>query len=82
MELMCWPKGRAERRCAGVTRVDVEGFDQSRADRVNQLMGDAGVQISGLGYYPNPLAPDADEAAVAVEHIRNVNWASARAEDS
>ena len=72
VELMCWPKGKAERRYAGVTHVDVEGFDQARADRVNQLMSDAGVQISGLGYYPNPLAPDADEAAVAVGHIRKV----------
>lgn len=72
VELMCWPKGKAERRYAGVTHVDVEGLDQSRADRINQLMSDAGVQISGLGYYPNPLAPDADEAAVAVGHIRKV----------
>ena len=72
VELMCWPKGKAERRYAGVTHVDVEGFDQSRADGINQLMSDSGVQISGLGYYPNPLAPDADEAAVAEQHIRKV----------
>ena len=31
-----------------------------------------GVQISGLGYYPNPLAPDPAEAAVYVTHIRRV----------
>ena len=72
VELMCWPKGKAERRYAGVTHLDVEGFDQSRADGVNELMQNAGVRISGLGYYPNPLAPDADEAAVAEQHIRKV----------
>jgi sugar phosphate isomerase/epimerase len=72
VELMCWPKGKAERRYAGVTHVDVEGFDQARADQVNQTMQKTGVEISGLGYYPNPLAPDADEAAVAVGHIRKV----------
>lgn len=72
VELMCWPKGKAERRYAGVTHVDVEDFDQARADAVNQLISDAGIEISGLGYYPNPLAPDADEAAVAVAHIRKV----------
>jgi len=69
VELMCWPKGKAERRYAGVTHVDVEGFDRSRADRINQLVSDAGVEISGLGYYPNPLAPDPDEAAVAAGHM-------------
>ncbi|MEM7348611.1 MAG: sugar phosphate isomerase/epimerase, partial [Chloroflexota bacterium] len=26
VELMCWPKGKAERRYAGVTHVDVAGF--------------------------------------------------------
>ena len=26
VELMCWPKGKAERRYAGVTHIDVVGF--------------------------------------------------------
>ena len=30
------------------------------------------VEISGLGYYPNPLAPDAVEADAAVQHLRRV----------
>jgi sugar phosphate isomerase/epimerase len=72
VELMCWPKGRAERRYAGVTHVDVEGFDRSAADRVNATMRQAGVAISGLGYYPNPLAPDASEAQVYVRHLEKV----------
>ena len=33
--------------------------------------------ISGLGYYPNPLAPDAAEAEVYVEHIKKVIAAAA-----
>ena len=35
-------------------------------------MAKAGVAISGLGYYPNPLAPNAEEAKVAIEQIRRV----------
>ena len=28
VELMCWPMGKAERRYAGVTHIDVDGFDR------------------------------------------------------
>src|SRR5205814_537721 len=37
----------------------------------------AGVFISGLGYYPNPLSGDEGERAVAVEHLRAVIDAAA-----
>lgn len=69
VELMCWPPGKAERRYAGVTHVDVTAFD---AARVTDAAAQRGITISGLGYYPNPLAPDAAEAAVYVEHIQAV----------
>lgn len=72
VELMCWPKGKAERRYAGVTHIDVVGFTQADADRVRDLMESKGVSISGLGYYPNPLAPDNNEAAVYIDHIKQV----------
>jgi len=72
VELMCWPAGKADRRYAGVTHVDVTNFDAGAARRVNDTMASAGVSISGLGYYPNPLAADAGEAAVAREHLEKV----------
>lgn len=72
VELMCWPKGRAERRYAGVTHVDVDGLDRAAAQRVSETMAAAGVTISGLGYYPNPLAPDQAEAETCIGHIRQV----------
>lgn len=72
VELMCWPAGKAERRYAGVTHVDVVGFRNSDAARVNDLLASAGVRISGLGYYPNPLAPDRKEARVYINHIKKV----------
>ena len=72
VELMCWPRGKAERRYAGVTHVDVVGLDQGGARRVMELAASRGIAISGLGYYPNPLAPDRAEAEVYVEHIRQV----------
>lgn len=72
IEVMCWPKGKAERRYAGVTHIDVVGFGPGEAQKVHETMESAGVAISGLGYYPNALSADAEEAAVAVEHIRKV----------
>ncbi len=70
VEVMCWPRGRAERRYAGVTHVDVAGFDGTAAQRVRDMVERTGVAISALGYYPNPLAPDPAERQVYIDHIR------------
>ncbi len=72
VEIMCWPKGRAERRYAGITHIDVEDFDREAADSVTTIMQKAGVSISALGYYPNPLTPDASERSVYGEHLKKV----------
>ncbi len=72
LELMCWPKGKAERRYAGVTHVDVTDFTRDEAKRVKEVVSSAGLSISGLGYYPNPLAPDKEEAQVYIDHIKKV----------
>jgi sugar phosphate isomerase/epimerase len=72
VEIMCWPKGRAERRYAGVTHIDVVDFSASSARRINDLAAAKGISISGLGYYPNPLVPDREESRVYADHIRKV----------
>ena len=38
VELMCWPKGKAERRYAGVTHIDVVGLTKADAARVKDLI--------------------------------------------
>ena len=77
VELMCWPKGKADRRYAGVTHVDVTDFGQQEADNVRTAASRAGIEISGLGYYPNPLTPNREEAQLYVQHIQKVIAASA-----
>ncbi len=72
VELMCWPVGKAERRFAGVTHVDVSGLTQAQADDVNALAAKYGISISGLGYYPNPLDPDPEVSKKAVDHFKQV----------
>lgn len=76
VEVMCWPQGKAERRYAGVCHIDVDGFDNHRADEVKALIEETGVQLSGLGYYPNPLSPDGEESQTAVEHLKKVMHAA------
>jgi sugar phosphate isomerase/epimerase len=77
VELMCWPVGQAERRYAGVTHIDVTNFSQGDAENVKALAQRYGVKISGLGYYPNPLAADPAERETYIAHIKKVIAASA-----
>lgn len=72
VELMCWPPGKAERRYAGVTHVDVTDLSTGAIDRIRDLVALQQVEVSGLGYYPNPLSADAAEAEVAASHLRRV----------
>jgi sugar phosphate isomerase/epimerase len=62
VELMCWPKGKADRRYAGVTHLDIINA------KPRKLTG----QVSALGYYPNPLCADEKEAEVCISHLKRV----------
>lgn len=72
VEVMCWPQGKAERRYAGVTHIDVSNFTAADAEAIHQLTHKYKVNISALGYYPNPLDPDQKAAAVYIAHIKKV----------
>jgi sugar phosphate isomerase/epimerase len=72
VELMCWPQGKADRRYAGVTHVDVADLGPARAEEIRTLCAEKNVAVSGLGYYPNVLAADAEEAARTRQHLERV----------
>jgi sugar phosphate isomerase/epimerase len=72
VELMCWPPGKADRRYAGVTHIDVSKFDDADAARVLSLADADGMKISGLGYYPNILTPNVEEAQATTAHLKRV----------
>jgi len=78
VELMCWPPGKADRRYAGVTHLDVTNLTDERVGQVRELVKKTGVSISGLGYYPNPLDPDAASRQVVSEHLKRVIDAAPR----
>src|SRR5215472_7983461 len=72
VELMCWPPGGSDRRYAGVCHLDVTNFGDRQIDQVRRLVDKHQVAVSGLGYYPNPLDPDAEVRRVVIEHLKKV----------
>ena len=78
VEVMCWPKGKAERRYAGVTHIDVNQLSESQVENIHDLCSKHGIEISGLGYYPNPLTPDKEEAQTYQAHIKKVILGAAK----
>ena len=72
VEAMCWPVGKAERKFAGVTHVDVMDMTPGRADDIRDICEGQGVALSGLGYYPNPLDPDPKISKRSVDHLKRV----------
>ncbi|MBR9998712.1 MAG: sugar phosphate isomerase/epimerase [Cyclobacteriaceae bacterium] len=80
VEIMCWPRGKAERRYAGVTHINVDELDDRKTGEIKNFLREKGVYISSLGYYPNALDPDLKTAETAFEHIRKVIEASAKLE--
>lgn len=78
VEIMCWPVGKAERRYAGVTHIDVSDLSKKKIDEIHNTLERNGVTISGLGYYPNPLEADKKNADRYIAHIKKVIDAAGR----
>ena len=78
VEMLCWPPvGKAERRYAGVTHIDVDKLDDKRVKEIRDYCEKKSVSISGLGYYPNYLE-DSPQASTYAEHFVKVIDASAK----
>jgi sugar phosphate isomerase/epimerase len=78
VEMLCWPVGKAERRYAGVTHVDVASLTDAKVREIRDYLARRRVSISSLGYYPNFLQADDRKAEGEVEHFRKVISASAK----
>ena len=77
IEIACWPHEKAQRRYAGVTHIDVDKLDKTKAKEIRKMLGGYGLTISALGYYPNPLHPDAKVCATVIAHLKKVFEAAA-----
>lgn len=73
LEVCCWPSDEGStRRYGGICHIDVDGMTQDRADEIVADLAGRGIGISGLGYYPNPLHPDADHRQAVSDHLKKV----------
>ena len=72
IEIACWPLGKATRRYAGVTHIDVATLDHAKAKEIRTMLDGYGLTISSLGYYPNPLHPDAEHRTTVINHLKKV----------
>lgn len=77
VEVGCWPKGKAIRRYAGITHIDINGMDGAKMKYYLDYAASKGVAISSLGYYPNPLTSDREAADAAAAHLKDLIAASA-----
>lgn len=69
LEVCCWPKGKAERRYAGVSHIDVSELSEEKVEYIKNYCKTKGVEISALGYYPNTLDPDLEKREVYIDHL-------------
>lgn len=74
VEAACWPQGKAERRYAGVSHIDVDKVlaDDSYAKHILSYSTDKKVEISALAFYPNVMDENLDKRNAAIKHLKNV----------
>jgi sugar phosphate isomerase/epimerase len=77
IEIACWPPQKATRRYAGVTHIDVSNLDKKKAKEIRKMLDGYGLTVSSLGYYPNPLHPDAEHRDTVSAHLKQVIEAAA-----
>jgi sugar phosphate isomerase/epimerase len=77
VEVACWPRGKAERRYAGVSHIDVVDLDEAKASQIKDLCTKKGIEISSLAFYPNPMDGNLTKRQENIEHLKKVIAASA-----
>lgn len=69
VEVACWPKGKAERRYAGVSHIDTKNLTAEKAQEILAYCEKKQVEISALAYYPNPLDENLEKRQEVIDHL-------------
>lgn len=78
VEVACWPQGKAERRYAGVSHIDVAELDDDKAAYILNYCKQKNVEISSLAFYPNTMDGDLEKRNNNIAHLKKVISASAK----
>lgn len=78
VEVACWPSGKAERRYAGVSHIDIDKAlaDDAYCQYILDYSKEKNVQISSLAYYPNTMDGNPEKRSEAVQHLKKLILAS------
>lgn len=82
VEVACWPIGKAERRYAGVSHIDVDRVlaDDEYAKHILDYSKEKKVELSSLAFYPNTMDGDRKKRETAIAHLKQVILASHKLE--
>ncbi len=72
VEVACWPQGKAERRYAGVSHIDVENTSEEYIAYVKGYCAKKNITISSLAFYPNTMDGDLEKRAANIAHLKKV----------
>lgn len=72
VEVACWPQGKAERRYAGVSHIDVENTSSDYITYIKNYCTEKNVEISSLAFYPNTMDGNIEKRTANIEHLKKV----------
>lgn len=72
MEVACWPQGKAERRYAGVSHIDVDNMSPEYIAYIKDFCAKKGIEISSLAFYPNTMDGDLQKREANIAHLKKV----------
>jgi len=80
VEVAGWPAGKAERRYARVSYIDVDKAlsDDTYACHIMDYAAGKNIQISSIAYYPNMMDNNLEKRPIAVEHVKKLIRAASK----
>lgn len=72
VEVACWPQGKAERRYAGVSHINVDNMNDAYVQYILDYCAKKNVEISALAFYPNTLDSNLEKRNTVIEHLKKV----------
>lgn len=72
VEVACWPQGKAERRYAGVSHIDVENTSKEYIEYIKDYCEKHSVEISSLAFYPNTMDGNLEKRQASIDHLKKV----------